>query len=78
MLKEKHITEDIIKVRITLLEHYGKRTEEILQKAIDEISILTESPIGFFHFFDNDQNSISLQAWSTRTLKEFCTTASYP
>jgi diguanylate cyclase (GGDEF)-like protein len=45
---------------------------ELMQRALDEIGELTGSPIGFYHFVDEDQNVLSLQAWSTRTLAEFC------
>jgi len=46
--------------------------EELLQKTLDEVGALTNSPIGFYHFIESDQKTISLQAWSTRTLEEFC------
>jgi diguanylate cyclase (GGDEF)-like protein/PAS domain S-box-containing protein len=46
--------------------------EEILQKTLDEIGTLVDSPIGFYHFVEEDQKTLSLQAWSTRTVKEFC------
>ena len=48
-------------------------SEEVLQKTLDEIGGITESPIGFYHFVEADQKTLSLQMWSTRTLKEFCT-----
>jgi diguanylate cyclase (GGDEF)-like protein len=46
--------------------------EELMQRALDEIEILTGSSIGFYHFVEEDQNTLSLQAWSTRTRAEFC------
>jgi PAS domain S-box-containing protein len=46
--------------------------EQLLQKTLDEIGELTNSPIGFYHFVEADQKTLSLQAWSTKTLKEFC------
>jgi PAS domain S-box-containing protein len=45
---------------------------EILQNVLDECETLTLSSIGFFHFMLPDQNTLSLQTWSTRTIKEFC------
>ena len=33
---------------------------------------MTDSPIGFYHFVEPDQKTISLQAWSTRTVQEYC------
>jgi PAS domain S-box-containing protein len=46
--------------------------DELLQKALDEIEAVTNSSIGFFHFVHADQKTLTLQAWSTRTLNEFC------
>jgi diguanylate cyclase (GGDEF)-like protein/PAS domain S-box-containing protein len=43
-----------------------------MQQALDEIGHATASPIGFYHFVEPDQKTLSLQAWSTRTEKEFC------
>lgn len=47
--------------------------DSILQRSLDEICDLTGSEIGFYHFVEPDQQTISLQMWSTRTLQEFCT-----
>ncbi len=44
----------------------------ILQATLDEVSSLTESEVAFYHFVESDGRSLSLQAWSTRTVKEFC------
>jgi len=46
--------------------------QETLVKTLDEVCALLESPIGFYHFVDEDENQIHLQAWSSRTTKEFC------
>jgi signal transduction histidine kinase/CheY-like chemotaxis protein len=74
----KQITEhkrlqDVMKLRLDLMEYAGTHSlEELLQKTLDEIGALTNSPIGFYHFVEPDQKTLSLQAWSTRTVKEFC------
>jgi signal transduction histidine kinase/CheY-like chemotaxis protein len=34
---------------------------------------VTGSLVGFYHFVEADQRTLSLQAWSTRTVNEFCT-----
>jgi len=47
--------------------------QNLLIKALDDVCRLSDSPIGFYHFVEPDQRTLSLQAWSTRTLKEFCT-----
>ncbi len=70
----RHEQEDnIIRLRLSLLEFAADHSlEEVLQKALDEISRIAESPIAFYHFVEEDQKTLSLQAWSTQTLNEFC------
>jgi PAS domain S-box-containing protein len=46
--------------------------DDLMQAALDEAEVLTGSCIGFFHFMDADQETLTLQNWSTRTVKEFC------
>ena len=65
--------ENLVNVRLSLLEFAASHSpEELLQKTLDEIGQLTNSTIGFLHFVESDQKTLSLQAWSTRTLEEFC------
>jgi two-component system, cell cycle sensor histidine kinase and response regulator CckA len=45
---------------------------DLLQATLDEAEVLTGSLVGFYHFLDEDQVTLSLQAWSTRTTREFC------
>ncbi len=67
--------EEFMRLRLRLWEFSaGHPVNELLQKALDEIERISGSLIGFCHFVDEDQNSLSLQAWSTRTLQEFCKT----
>jgi len=62
-----------LNTRLALFEFaISHSLEELLQKAVDEVCALTNSPIGFYHFVKNDQKTLSLQAWSTRTAEEFC------
>ena len=66
--------EDLLNVRLRLMEFATSHTlSETLQKTLDEVSVIVNSPIGFYHFIDPDQKTISLQEWSTRTVREFCT-----
>ena len=46
--------------------------EAILRATLDEAELLTGSYIGFYHFMDRDQEALTLQAWSTRTGRDFC------
>jgi diguanylate cyclase (GGDEF)-like protein len=43
----------------------------VVQAALDEAERLTGSTIGFFHFVEPDQETLTLQTWSTHTL-EIC------
>jgi diguanylate cyclase (GGDEF)-like protein len=72
-LAERKRAEEIVRLRLRLWEYATTHSvDELMQKALDEIGALTGSPIGFYHFVEEDQITLSLQAWSTRTLTEFC------
>ena len=65
--------DETFKIRLKLFELSSSLSlEDLMQKALDEIGPIVNSPIGFYHFVESDQKTLSLQAWSTRTLKEFC------
>ncbi len=68
-------SKDFIQIRLSLIEYAINHTlDELLTQSLDEVGTLLDSPIGFYHFVEPDQKSLSLQQWSTRTLKEFCRT----
>jgi diguanylate cyclase (GGDEF)-like protein/PAS domain S-box-containing protein len=46
--------------------------DTLMQAALDAAELYTESRIGFFHFVDDDQETLTLQAWSTNTLRNMC------
>ena len=72
-ITERKRTEAFLRIRLSLLEFAASHsTEEILQKALDQISEQTNSPIAFIHFVADDQKTLILQTWSTQTLKIFC------
>lgn len=74
-ISERKRAEEIIQLRLQLLEFAADHSlTELMQRALDEISELTRSSIGFYHFVEPDQKTLSLQAWSTRTLEESCKT----
>jgi PAS domain S-box-containing protein len=75
-ITERKQADELIKIRLRLLEFAATHSlAELLQKSLDEISEFTKSPVGFYHFIEQDQKTLSLQAWSTRTLEEFCKAA---
>ncbi|MBN2147983.1 MAG: diguanylate cyclase [Anaerolineales bacterium] len=70
---DRKYTEGITRLRLRLWEFSVLcPVEELMQKALDEICNITGSTIGFYHFVEEDQNNLSLRAWSTRTQAEFC------
>jgi diguanylate cyclase (GGDEF)-like protein/PAS domain S-box-containing protein len=72
-ITEQKKTEAILRLRLNLWEYAAAHTvDELMQRALDEIEAITDSPISFYHFVLEDQVSLSLQAWSTRTRREFC------
>jgi len=73
-ITERRHLEDTLRFRSELLDYAAEHSlEELLQKTLDMLGVLTGSPIGFYHFVEPDQTTLTLQAWSTRTEKEFCT-----
>ncbi len=68
--------EEILRARLRILEFYLSHTrEELQQNLLDELEILTESKIGFFHVVEPDQKTLKLQSWSTRTIQTMCSAA---
>lgn len=65
--------EALVQIRYELLDYATMHTvDELLQFALDEVCRISGSPVGFYHFVDPDQQALTLQAWSTRTLQEYC------
>jgi len=72
-ITDRKRAEELDRIRLSLLEFAATHSlEELLQKVLDEVGALIDSPIGFYHFVEEDQKTVSLQAWSTLTVKEFC------
>ena len=59
--------------RTRILKESAFRTvDELMTMVIDEVELLTDSRIGFFHTLDGDGQTLTLQGWSTRTTRELC------
>jgi PAS domain S-box-containing protein len=68
-----HLTESILAARARIAELAATATlDQLLRTTLDEAERLTGSCIGFYHFMEADQQTLTLQAWSTRTENEFC------
>ncbi|HCY86963.1 MAG TPA: hypothetical protein DHV36_17665, partial [Desulfobacteraceae bacterium] len=67
------ISKRLIDARLSLIEYAAANTlDDLLKKALDKLGRLLDSPIGFYHFVESDQKTLTLQQWSSRTLNEFC------
>ncbi len=67
-ITKRQKNEELLRARLRLSEAAAAHDlKELLQKLIDEAELLTGSSIGLFHFFNDDQQTLSLQAWSTAT-----------
>lgn len=72
-ITEQKRIEKILRLRLNLIE--SAETEPLhalIRKALDKTCEITNSPIGFHHLVHEDQKTLTLQEWSTRTLAEFC------
>ena len=59
--------------RLRLLDVAERGTlAEVLVATLDELEALSGSCIGFYHFLEADQETLTLQAWSTRTSRDYC------
>lgn len=66
-------TERVNEVRFSLVRWSADHSlSEVMRKALDEISALVQSPLAFLHFIEADQQTVSLQQWSTETAEAWC------
>ena len=70
----KRVTDEkIVALRLELWEYSADHsTIELMTKALDEIELLTNSKISFFHLVNEKKTELVLQAWSTKTKAYFC------
>jgi len=50
----------------------GLSEHDLIQEGLAVAQLLTGSPIAYFHFVNEDQNSVELGAWSRSTLEHYC------
>ena len=74
-ISEKNRLEEALKISLELNEMLINKTEEeIIEYGLEAGQRLTYSEIGYFHFVNEDQKTITLQKWSKNTLT-MCTAA---
>jgi len=67
-------TEEALRIRLRLMSFAQTHSlADLLRQALDEVCTLTDSSIGFYGSVEADPETITMQAWSTRTIEEFCT-----
>lgn len=72
-ITKQKIAENLRSAQLRIIEYAADHTIlELLQKVLDEAEVLTSSEVGFYHFVEDDQQSVNLQTWSTNTLKNMC------
>jgi diguanylate cyclase (GGDEF)-like protein/PAS domain S-box-containing protein len=72
-ITEKKHVEDILQSRLRLWEYSNNHTStELMQKSLDEIELLTGSKVSFYHLVEEDQQTLTLFAWSSATTQQFC------
>jgi PAS domain S-box-containing protein len=72
-ITERKRVERVTEARLRIVAAFGeKSSRELMKMALDEIEALTGSEVGFYHLFDEDEETIVPQAWSTNTLESAC------
>ncbi len=75
-IAERKRAESVTQAQLKILAVANSKTlstDGVLRLVLDEIEAQTNSKIGFYHFMEADNETISLQNWSTNTLGNMCT-----
>lgn len=73
-ISERKEAEKLTLARYRILDAANK-TESLdlfIRSIINEVEYLTDSKIGFYHFLEDDQETLTLQEWSTNTIENMC------
>ncbi|MCB9464104.1 MAG: EAL domain-containing protein [Candidatus Eisenbacteria bacterium] len=72
-ISERKTLEELTQLRHDLTDvAFYQDLNAVMRTALDRAEQLTESRIGFYHFVDVREKAVSLQVWSTRTMREMC------
>ncbi len=72
---EQSLSHKLIAARLELVDYAATQSiEKLLVRAVDIACSFVDSPIGFFHFVAEDQQTILMQQWSSNTTQHFCHT----
>lgn len=72
-ITERKRDEEVNATRLHLVQFSLTHSlDELLEETLNQVEKLTGSLISFYHFLGDDQENLTLQAWSTRTKTKFC------
>jgi len=70
---QQELMNNVNSARVRLLQFAANHSlDDLLEETLNEAEALTGSQIGFYHFVEDDQKTLWLQNWSTRTKAKFC------
>jgi PAS domain S-box-containing protein len=74
-ISRRKLADDVLQANLRMHALYaGKDLHALMRVCLDIAEEMTGSQIGFFHFVNADKKTLLLQAWSTRTERDFCKT----
>lgn len=72
-VRNRKRAEKLLQIRQRLVDlSMHAEVDMLMQTTLDEAELFTGSRIGFFHFVDPDQENLTLQTWSSTTIKTMC------
>lgn len=73
-VNRRNRSEGLLRTRLQLSDLALKdNLDNLMKAALDAAELFSGSHIGFFHFVDADQQTLTLQAWSSNTVDRMCT-----
>jgi len=73
-VNKRNRSEALLRIRLQLSDLALKdNLDNLMKAALDAAELFSGSHIGFFHFVDADQQTLTLQAWSSNTVDRMCT-----
>jgi PAS domain S-box-containing protein len=71
-LQEEELRRTMAEARSQLLAYAARNNlQKTLRETLDKVCKITQSPIGFAHFLEKDQENIATTAWSQETENQF-------
>lgn len=72
-ITERKHSELVMAARLRIMQNASSSTvAELLRSMLDEVEILTESQVSFYHFVEPDQTNLTMQVWSSNSSLLMC------